>query len=107
MAAAYNAFIQGINAVVAHAPTITPAKVQQLKSDLNIAGSYVDNIHHHHDTEESFFFPELEKKLGAGALSQHKEFVPQLIELTDFLEAVKSEARVYDGPLLVQMIHSF
>ncbi|KAJ7813978.1 hypothetical protein B0H13DRAFT_1925058, partial [Mycena leptocephala] len=46
---------------------------------------------------ESFFFPELEKKLGTGALSQHKEFVPQLIELKDFLEAVKSEARVLES----------
>jgi hypothetical protein len=61
--------------------------------------------------EETFLFPELEKKLGSGALSQnveqHEEFIPQLLELKEYLEAVKSEARVYDGLLLVQMINSF
>jgi hypothetical protein len=61
--------------------------------------------------EETFLFPELEKKLSSGALSQnveqYEEFVPQLLELKEYLEAVKSEARVYDGLLLVQMINSF
>ncbi|KAJ6589755.1 hypothetical protein B0H19DRAFT_1249273 [Mycena capillaripes] len=51
------------------------------------------------------------KKLGAGALSQnvaeHKEFVPQLLELKDNLEAVKSGGSLYDGARLVQMIEVF
>ncbi|KAJ7152057.1 hypothetical protein C8R46DRAFT_1197794 [Mycena filopes] len=107
MAAAHNSFIQGINAMVAHAPRITPEKVQPF---MIFSLAVVDNIHHHHEMEETFLFPELEQKLGAGALSQnvaqHKEFVPQLLELKEYLEAVKAGA-AYDGRLLVQMIHSF
>ncbi|KAJ7122164.1 hypothetical protein C8R44DRAFT_568814, partial [Mycena epipterygia] len=108
MAAAHNAFIQGINAMVAHAPTVTPDKVQPF---MIFSLAVVDNIHHHHDLEETFLFPEMEKKLGKGALSQniaqHRDFVPQLLELKAYLEAVKSGEASYDGARLVQMIHAF
>lgn len=120
MAAAHNAFIQGINAMVAHAPTVTPDKVQpfmvfslavvspslsriftKLAQHLIIIRPQVDNIHHHHDLEETFLFPEMEKKLGEGALSdnvaQHRNFVPQLLELKAYLEAVKSGEAAYGG----------
>jgi len=71
----------------------------------------VDNIHHHHDLEEQYLFPELEKKLGQGALSsnvnEHKEFVPQLVKLKEYMERVKAGEEKYDGQLLIQKIHSF
>ncbi|KAJ6617141.1 hypothetical protein B0H10DRAFT_2034265 [Mycena sp. CBHHK59/15] len=92
MAAAHNTFIQGINAIVAHALT-------------------VENIHHHHELEETFYFPEMEKKLGKGALSdnvaQHHAFVPQLVELQQHLEEIKAGKTEYDGRLIVEKIHSF
>ncbi|KAJ7493148.1 hypothetical protein B0H11DRAFT_1911087 [Mycena galericulata] len=108
MAAAHNTFIQGINAMVFHAPTVKAEKVQAF---IVFSLTVVDNIHHHHDLEEEFYFPELEKKLGKGALSsnvaEHKDFVPQLVELKEYLEAVKIGEAQYDGALLVEKIHSF
>ncbi|KAJ7769457.1 hypothetical protein B0H16DRAFT_1715913 [Mycena metata] len=106
MAAVHNSFIQGINAMVAHAPKITPVKVQPF---MIFSLAVVETIHHHHDMEETFLFPELKKKLGAGVLSQnvaqHKEFVPQLLELKEYLAAVKAGG-AHDGQLLVQVVHS-
>ncbi|KAJ6520972.1 hypothetical protein DFH09DRAFT_1193344 [Mycena vulgaris] len=85
--AAHNTFIQGINAMVAHAPSVPPERVQPF---MVFSLAVVENIHHPHDLEETFLFPEMEKKLGAGALShnvtQHREFVPQLLELKEYLE---------------------
>ncbi|THU97141.1 hypothetical protein K435DRAFT_838742 [Dendrothele bispora CBS 962.96] len=108
MAAAHNAFIQGINAMVAHASTVPPEKVQPF---MIFSLAVVDNIHHHHDLEEQYLFPELEKKLGQGALSgnveEHKEFVPQLLELKEYLEKVKAGEAKYDATLFVEKIHSF
>lgn len=82
-----------------------------MQAELSFWGIEVDNIGHHHDLEEAFYFPELEKKLGQGALSdnvaQHKEFVPQLTKLKEYLEDVKAGKEKYNGSLLVEKIHSF
>jgi len=108
MAAAHNLFIQGINAMVLHAPTVEGDKVQPF---MIFGLAVVESIHHHHDLEETFYFPELEKKLGAGALSgnvaEHKEFVPQLLEFKEHLENIKAGKETYNGALLVERINSF
>ncbi|KAE9401150.1 hypothetical protein BT96DRAFT_974919 [Gymnopus androsaceus JB14] len=108
MAAAHNTFIQGINAIVAHAPTVPPNKIQPF---LIFCLTVLDNIHHHHHIEETYFFPELEKKLGEGALSrnyeEHADFVPQLDELQVYLKTVQEEEEKYDGMVLLEKIHSF
>ncbi|KAJ7644766.1 hypothetical protein FB45DRAFT_299503 [Roridomyces roridus] len=108
MAAAHNAFIQGINAMVAHAPNITSDKVEPF---MVFSLAVVDSIHHHHDMEETFYFPEIEKKLGAGSMSasvdQHHTFVPQLVQLKEWIESVRAGTEMYDGKLLVEKVHSF
>ncbi|KAJ4495612.1 hypothetical protein C8R41DRAFT_276313 [Lentinula lateritia] len=108
MAAVHNMFIQSINAIVAHAPTLPTNKLQPF---MVFCFTVIDNIHHHHHIEETFLFPELEKKLGAGTLSrnfeEHADFVPQLDELKVYLQKVQTGELPYDGPLLVEKIHLF
>ncbi|KAJ3814843.1 hypothetical protein F5876DRAFT_72548 [Lentinula aff. lateritia] len=108
MAAVHNMFIQSINAIVAHAPTLPTNKLQPF---MVFCFTVIDNIHHHHHIEETFLFPELEKKLGAGTLSrnfeEHADFVPQLDEAKVYLQKVQTGDLPYDGPLLVEKIHSF
>ncbi|KAF8169124.1 hypothetical protein K438DRAFT_1983441 [Mycena galopus ATCC 62051] len=108
MAAAHNAFIQGVNAMVFHASTVDGSKVQPF---IVFCLAVVDSVHHHHDLEETFLFPELEKKLGAGTLSacveQHAEFVPDLLELKKHLEVINAGKETYSGSLLVEKINSF
>lgn len=68
-------------------------------------------IHHHHRLEEEFLFPELEKKLGKGALhanvDQHGEFLPQFDDLEEYVKAVKNGKQQYNGDEFVEKINSF
>jgi len=108
MAAGHNTFIQGINAMAYHAPKVSGKKIQPF---LLFSLTVVDNIHHHHHLEEELYFPEMEKRLGEGALSgnveQHHQFVPQLEELQKYLEDAKAGKQEYDGALIVEKINSF
>ncbi|KAJ7286448.1 hypothetical protein C8J57DRAFT_1287679 [Mycena rebaudengoi] len=108
MACAHNGFIQGINAMVHHAPNVAADKVVPF---MVFSLTIVDSLHHHHALEEEYYFPELEKKLGKGALEgnveQHHAFVPQVVELKQHLEDIKAGKEKYDGDLLVERIHSF
>ncbi|KAJ7286428.1 hypothetical protein C8J57DRAFT_1287628 [Mycena rebaudengoi] len=107
-ACAHNGFIQGINAMVHHAPNVEGDKVVPF---MGFSLTIVDSLHHHHALEEEYYFPEMEKKLGKGALAgnvdQHHEFVPQVVELKQHLEDIKAGKEKYDGALLVEKIHSF
>lgn len=125
MACAHNAFIQGVNAMVAHAPNVQEKKVQPFMifciavvciipvSFLSLAYEYrkIETIGHHHHLEETFLFPEYEKKLGKGALAenveQHERFVPQLAELEQHLKDIQSGKVKFDGDALVEKINSF
>jgi hypothetical protein len=61
----------------------------------------LENIHHHHSLEETFYFPATEEKLGKGALTgnieEHEEFVPKL----EALDECKKVER-YDGKGMVE-----
>lgn len=71
----------------------------------------MDLIHHHHDGEENFLFPEFEKKLGKGALhgnvDQHAEFLPQLYDFEEYIKAVQKGEQQYNGDGFVAKIDSF
>jgi hypothetical protein len=51
------------------------------------------------------------KRNWAGPLSssvaQHKEFIPELLKLKEYLENVKAGKETYNGSLLVESINSF
>ncbi|TFL03964.1 hypothetical protein BDV98DRAFT_590830 [Pterulicium gracile] len=108
MAAAHNMFIQGINAMVYHAPHITP---EQVLPFMLFCQATFSNIHHHHDIEEEYYFGALENKLGKGVLTpntdEHKLFVPKLGEFENYLKDITSGKEKYDGNLIIERIHSF
>jgi len=108
MACAHNTFIQGVNAVVYHAHRIRENQVQDF---MFFSFTLVGVIHHHHALEEEFLFPELEKKLGKGALhgniDQHTEFAPQLHDLEEYIKAVQNGKQDYNGDDFVEKINSF
>lgn len=71
----------------------------------------LENVHHHHSLEESFYFPAMEEKLGKGALSanveEHEEFVPKLEALDEWCKKVQKGEVVYDGQVFVGMVEAF
>jgi Hemerythrin HHE cation binding domain len=126
MAAAHNTFIQGLNAMVRHGPTVTEDKVEPfmwfclalvrrrapLLYLLLISSPFqLENIHHHHSLEETYLFPAMEEKLGAGALSanieEHEEFVPKLEALDEWCKKVQEGEVVYDGKVFSEMVDGF
>jgi len=108
MAAAHNMFIQGINAMVAHAPQIKPEKVKPFTF---FCLSVLDLIHHHHSLEETFYFAAMEEGLGEGALSgskeEHSHFVPQMKETEEWLKSVHDGREQYDAQTFLEHIDSF
>ncbi|KDR68365.1 hypothetical protein GALMADRAFT_257009 [Galerina marginata CBS 339.88] len=108
MAAAHNMFIQGINAMVAHAPYVTEEKVQPF---MVFCLTLLEGVHHHHHLEETFYFPIMEKKLGAGTLSgnveEHTHFVPKVEEMEQWLKDVQEGREKYDAQLFLEKVNSF
>ncbi|KAF9525795.1 hypothetical protein CPB83DRAFT_858899 [Crepidotus variabilis] len=108
MAAAHNLFIQGVNAMVAHAPHVEGDKVQPF---VIFAISSLEGIHRHHHHEETYYFEALETKLGKGYLDstkeQHDTFVPQIDELEVWLRGVRDGTHVYDAKKMLSYIDAF
>jgi len=108
MAAAHNSILQGINAIVKHAPNV---KGDKIKPFLVFATTVLSTFHHHHSAEETFTFPSYEAKLGKGAMSinleQHEKFVPQAEQLEKYLKDVQEGKDKYDGKRIVDTIESF
>jgi hemerythrin-like domain-containing protein len=108
MAAAHNMVIQGLNAVIRHGPTVKGDKVEPF---MVFCRTLIDNIHHHHTLEETFYFPVLEEKLGAGTLQgnveQHKEFMPGLEALEEWCKKVQKGEAEYDGTVFLGLVEAF
>ncbi|PPQ72502.1 hypothetical protein CVT26_003592 [Gymnopilus dilepis] len=108
MAAAHNHFVQGINAIIAHAPHITEEKVQPF---MTFCLSLFEVIHHHHHVEETFYFDALEKKLGKGAMGEnveeHAVFVPKLEETEQWLKDIQAGKEKYDAQLCIEKVTDF
>jgi len=65
----------------------------------------------HHGLEEQVLFPELENKMGEGALhrnvDQHEEFLPQFHDWEQYINAVKDGKQQYNADEFVKKIYSF
>jgi hypothetical protein len=108
MAAVHNTFIQGMNAAIAHAPHITEEKVQPF---MIFTLTLLTAINHHHEMEETFYFPEMEKKLGKGSLSgnvdEHQQLIPILEDAINWLKEVQDGKTKYDATVLLEKFNAF
>jgi len=107
MACVHNTILQGINAVHYHASRVREDQVQDF---MFFCDSLLGLIHHHHDGEEEHLFPELEKKLGKGALhsnvDQHAEFRPQLLDLEEYVKTVQNKEQQLNSDILVGKLNT-
>lgn len=68
-------------------------------------------MHHHHQTEESIYFPFFEQKMGAGAMSDnvdgHASFNMPLTAFLDHITALKQEKAQFDVEHFRSLVYAF
>lgn len=102
MALIHNIIIRGLNALYNQCLGVQTSTSDV--SDFLLFGQvFYETLHHHHQLEETFFFPELEKMTDVKGLmdrnvQEHKDFEEGLEQFREYV--FKTNADAYDGMTL-------
>ncbi|KAL9114710.1 MAG: hypothetical protein Q9227_001388 [Pyrenula ochraceoflavens] len=96
MAYTHNTILRGLNAIYHAAPRVRPSTAEAT-SLLLYCQTVCDFLRLHHETEEEFFFPAIEKASGVrglmdGNIKQHEAFERQVIRLADYAKNATCES---------------
>jgi hypothetical protein len=102
----HNIILRGLNAIILQAPHIPP-NTTAASDLLQLCRFWCDMIVHHHDTEEEYFFPAVEKLIGvpgsmAGNVAGHEAFESALLDFEKWAETTTSAT--YSSEELLQRI---
>jgi len=108
MALAHNSFFRGLNAVYLQAPFIQLPK--DVSDFLVYCQCWFEMVSHHHDAEESLFFPAIaaysrQESIMEGNIEGHKAFHDGLARFGEYVYASKPDD--YDGMELRKLIDVF
>lgn len=108
MAHAHNTFIRALNSIYNQAPNVT--NPTDIKDFLFYCNCWYKTVEHHHNYEETLFFPEVEriaKKPGLMQqnVEQHHAFHPGFHRFRDFSEQTVPEK--YDATVLRGIMDDF
>ncbi|KAI1389094.1 uncharacterized protein F4822DRAFT_429706 [Hypoxylon trugodes] len=108
MAHSHNVIIRGLNAIIQQAPYVAISTdknyiAQDVKDLLFYVHSWAKMMNHHHFTEESSIFPEIEKFSGKpglmeGPKQQHEVFHGGVEKLLEYSSTTKPEDYRWEGP---------
>jgi hemerythrin-like domain-containing protein len=111
MANVHNLILRGLNSIYLQADKISdPADISDF---VLYVKAWQDTVHHHHSTEETLFFPRVEKiavEAGLPAnimsrnLEQHQEFDGALHALNDYVKDVIAKEKEYESKELVRLV---
>ncbi len=109
MVAIHNCFIRGINSIYLQAPHVKPAEAVAFA---NYAVCWYNMVHMHHQGEEDYFFPGIDKIAGESNLmeanvEQHHAFHEGLEAFGDYTRDCAAGRKPFDGAHLVTIIDSF
>lgn len=106
MAMIHNVFIRGVNSVYNNAPNVAP---QDIPAFAGYCLVVIDAVRDHHEYEETFIFPVLDKRIPevAGNLEQHKSFHEGMDIFKQYMTAVKDGKEEYDGEKTRQLCKGF
>ena len=95
MAYTHNTILRGLNAIYHHAPNVTLG-TSDASSFLLYCRTVCDFLQLHHETEEEFFFPAIEKAsrrpgLMNGNIKQHEAFEEQVRKLSEYTAITTAE----------------
>lgn len=101
MAMAHNCLIRGLNAILLQAPNVpefgTPGYKRKDVADLLFyIDSWIQGVKMHHDSEENFGFPAIERETGHKGLfdhaeEQHHAFTPGMEKALTYVSTTKPE----------------
>ncbi len=108
MAHAHNTFIRALNAIYNQAPNVT--NPTDIKDFLFYCNCWYQTVEHHHNQEETFLFPEIERIANKPGLmqqnvEQHHAFLPGFYRFRDFSEQTTPEK--YDAKVLMGIMDDF
>lgn len=109
MVNAHNMLMRGLNAIYNQAPHVKPRDVKSFAHFCNI---WSDAIEAHHHSEETAFFPAIEKMSGEKGVmdvnvGQHQQFHDSLHTLAAYFKSVLAGTEEYDGQKVVNIIDTF
>ncbi|KAG8927460.1 hypothetical protein FRC01_007472 [Tulasnella sp. 417] len=110
MALLHNAIIRGFNSLLYYSGEVQPS-TKQLDSLLRYGQENCKLIHHHHENEETMYFPFLESKMGQGRMSSnvrgHEAFHKPFAAFEEHLDAILKHPSQWDVNTFRQKIHGF
>ncbi|KAJ4336704.1 hypothetical protein N0V95_008542 [Ascochyta clinopodiicola] len=118
MANVHNLLLRGLNAIYLQGPYVKD--VEDVADFMLYIKAWADTVHHHHKGEEKLFFPyadDLAKSAGLcededespmhGNVEQHRAFEAGLAEMTQYVEDVREDAKVYKWEELKGLIDGY
>ncbi|KIO34519.1 hypothetical protein M407DRAFT_87747 [Tulasnella calospora MUT 4182] len=110
MAMIHNVFIRGFNSLLYYSGEVQP-QTKQLQSFLGYALEVCTMLHHHHSGEETFYFPFIEGKIGAGRMSAnvaaHEAFSKPFETFEELVKKLISNPELWDAKVFRDSVHSF
>lgn len=108
MTCAHNGILRGLNSIYQQSIYVT--KPEDINDLLKYTEFWCGWIREHHDAEEEFYFPEVERLTGVKGLmeanvEQHHAFMPGLEAFSRF--AMETSIEEYDGVKLRAIVDSF
>ncbi|KAE8448339.1 hypothetical protein EG329_009583 [Mollisiaceae sp. DMI_Dod_QoI] len=108
MACAHNGMLRSLNSI--YQQCVHVSQPQDILDLLQYAKFWCGWLEEHHEAEEQWFFPDIERITGvedmmAGMVTQHKDFMPGLEELTKYVNETSIDG--YDGKELQRIVNDF
>jgi hemerythrin-like domain-containing protein len=110
MALAHNGILRGLNSIYVQAEHLPHDDLGVIRDFLTYCQCWCESMHHHHDAEETIFFPSIEvisdvKGLMQSNVEQHQAFTPGFDIFQEYSRACPP--RNFDGRKIKNLIEGF
>ena len=110
MALAHNGIIRGLNSIFLQAPHLPPKDTKTIQDFLTYCQCWCESMHHHHEAEETIFFPAVEQVAKTPGLmkhnvEQHQAFSPGFDAFHKYVQNCRPED--YDGQKTKSLVDAF
>ncbi|KAK3629412.1 hypothetical protein LTR56_018076 [Elasticomyces elasticus] len=110
MALAHNGMLRGLNSIYIQAPFVPKTDLIAIRDLQTYCQCWCEDVHHHHDAEETNFFPAIERITGIEGLmernvEQHRAFTPGFEQFEKYVR--NCSPKDFDGQKLRGLIEDF